>query len=38
MRYGVDKELEVVEVETRERPPMLSIPAYRAKFGRELTA
>jgi hypothetical protein len=25
-------------VEVRERPPMLDVPAYRAKFGRELTA
>jgi len=38
VRHGTDHRMEVVEVETRERPPMLSVPAYRAKFGRELTA
>ena len=38
VRYGVDKQMEAIQVETRERPPMLTIPAYRAKFGRELTA
>lgn len=27
-----------VSVDVRERPPMLSIPAYRAKFGREMSA
>ncbi len=27
-----------VDVEVRERPPMLTAPAYRTKFGRELTA
>lgn len=30
--------VEHVEVELRERPPMLTVPAYRAKFGREMTA
>jgi glucosyl-3-phosphoglycerate synthase len=29
---------ERVPVEVRERPPILSVPAYRAKFGRELSA
>ena len=38
VRYGIDKDLEIIEVETRERPPMLSVPAYRAKFGRARTA
>jgi glucosyl-3-phosphoglycerate synthase len=37
-RFGADHETVVVPVEVNERPPMLSIPAYRAKFGRELTA
>ena len=27
-----------VPVEVRERPPMRTIPAYRTRFGRELTA
>jgi glucosyl-3-phosphoglycerate synthase len=27
-----------VPVELRERPPMITVPAYRAKFGRELSA
>jgi len=38
VRYGTDNEPATVEVETRERPPMLTVPSYRAKFGRELTA
>lgn len=38
VRYGLDREREELDVETRERPPMLTVPAYRAKFGRELTA
>jgi glucosyl-3-phosphoglycerate synthase len=38
VRYGIDASMEEVGVETRERPPMIDIPAYRAKFGRELTA
>ena len=29
---------ERVAVEIRERPPMITVPAYRAKFGRELSA
>lgn len=28
----------LVPVESRERPPMITIPAYQEKFGRELTA
>jgi len=39
VRYGFeDHRTEIVEVETGERPPMLEVAAYRAKFGRELTA
>jgi glucosyl-3-phosphoglycerate synthase len=38
VRYGIDASREEVGVETRERPPMIDVPAYRAKFGRELTA
>ena len=38
VRYGMDKQSATVDVETRERPPMLTVPSYRAKFGRELTA
>jgi glucosyl-3-phosphoglycerate synthase len=38
VRHGIDKQPMEIEVEVRERPPMLSVPAYRAKFGRELTA
>jgi glucosyl-3-phosphoglycerate synthase len=37
-RFDVDLRTERVAVEVRERPPMLTIPAYRAKFGRELSA
>ena len=33
VRYDAHQEQERVPVEIRERPPMLSIPAYRAKFG-----
>ena len=38
VRYGIDASREGLGVETRERPPMIDVPAYRAKFGRELTA
>jgi glucosyl-3-phosphoglycerate synthase len=38
LRYGDDQRPERVAVEIRERPPMLTVPAYRAKFGRERTA
>jgi glucosyl-3-phosphoglycerate synthase len=38
VRFGTDGERELVPVEVRERPPMITIPAYRAKFNRELTA
>ncbi len=38
-RAGIERAgAEHVDVEVRERPPMLTVPAYRAKFGRELTA
>jgi len=38
-RAGIERgDPEHIGVEVRERPPMLTIPAYRAKFGRELTA
>ena len=37
-RAGIERGAEHVDVEARERPPMLTVPAYRAKFGRELTA
>jgi glucosyl-3-phosphoglycerate synthase len=30
--------VERVPIEVRERPPMIEVPAYRAKFGRELSA
>jgi glucosyl-3-phosphoglycerate synthase len=38
VRFSIDQQMEVIEVQTRERPPMRSIPAYRAKFGLERTA
>ena len=38
VHYGIDKQPATVDVETRERPAMLTVPSYRAKFGRELTA
>jgi hypothetical protein len=38
IRYTDLYEVDAVEVEARERPPMLTVAAYRAKFGRELTA
>jgi len=38
VRYDPHHEVESITVERRERPPMLEIPAYRAKFGRELSA
>ena len=38
VRTGLDGERELVPVEIRERPPMTTVPAYRAKFNRELTA
>jgi glucosyl-3-phosphoglycerate synthase len=38
VRFGAALEPERVAVELRERPPMLTVPAYAAKFGRERTA
>jgi glucosyl-3-phosphoglycerate synthase len=38
VRFGAEGERELVPVEVRERPPMITVPAYRAKFDRELTA
>jgi glucosyl-3-phosphoglycerate synthase len=38
VRYDEDLEPERVPVVVRERPPMVAVPAYRAKFGREETA
>jgi glucosyl-3-phosphoglycerate synthase len=38
VRYDDAQRPERVAVEIRERPPMVTVPAYRAKFGRELSA
>jgi glucosyl-3-phosphoglycerate synthase len=38
VRYDAHHQVESITVERRERPPMIDIPAYRAKFGRELSA
>ena len=38
VRYDDDQQPERVAVEVRERPPIVTVPAYRAKFGRELSA
>jgi glucosyl-3-phosphoglycerate synthase len=38
VRYDVHQQPERVAVEIRERPPMITLPAYRQKFGRELSA
>jgi glucosyl-3-phosphoglycerate synthase len=38
LRYDDDRHAQEIEVEIRERPPILSVPSYRAKFGRELSA
>jgi len=38
VRFDEEHEKVLVPVEARERPPMLTVPAYREKFGRELTA
>jgi glucosyl-3-phosphoglycerate synthase len=38
VRFDVDHHRVAVPVEVRERPPMRTVPAYRARFGRELTA
>jgi glucosyl-3-phosphoglycerate synthase len=36
--YDEDLRRHDVEIEVGERPPMITVPAYQAKFGRELTA
>jgi glucosyl-3-phosphoglycerate synthase len=38
LRYDDDRHAQTIEVEIRERPPIVSVPSYRAKFGRELSA
>jgi glucosyl-3-phosphoglycerate synthase len=38
VRVAPDGMRELVPVEVRERPPMTTVPAYRTKFDRELTA
>jgi glucosyl-3-phosphoglycerate synthase len=38
VRFTEDHRLERVDVAVRERPPMRTLPAYRAKFGLELSA
>jgi glucosyl-3-phosphoglycerate synthase len=38
VRYDDEQRAARVAVEIRERPPMVTIPAYRQKFGRELSA
>jgi hypothetical protein len=37
-RFGAELEPEAVAVSVTERPAMVSIPAYRARFGRTLSA
>jgi len=38
VRYDEAQHDQRVAVEIRERPPMVTVPAYRARFGRELSA
>ncbi len=38
VRYDDDQHAQRVAVEIRERPPIITVPSYRAKFGRELSA
>jgi glucosyl-3-phosphoglycerate synthase len=38
IRFDDHREIERVPIEIRERPPMITIPAYLTKFGRELSA
>jgi glucosyl-3-phosphoglycerate synthase len=38
VRFDDDHQRVDIPVEVRERPPMRTVPAYRARFGRELTA
>jgi len=37
-RFDAEHSVEHVEVNITERPPIIEIPAYRAEFGRELSA
>jgi glucosyl-3-phosphoglycerate synthase len=38
VRYDDDQHAQRIGVEIRERPPIVSVPSYRAKFERELSA
>jgi glucosyl-3-phosphoglycerate synthase len=38
VRYDDEQQPERVAVEIRERPPMITVPAYRARFSKELSA
>jgi glucosyl-3-phosphoglycerate synthase len=38
LRFDAEHAPEAVPVSVTERPPMVSIPAYRTRFGRELSA
>jgi glucosyl-3-phosphoglycerate synthase len=38
LRFDADNEPETLDVEVRERPPIITVPAYRQHHGRELTA
>ena len=38
LRFDADFEPEAVAVEVRERPPIVTVPAYRRNHGHELTA
>jgi glucosyl-3-phosphoglycerate synthase len=38
VRYDAQHHVDSIAIERRERPPMLDIASYRAKFSRELTA
>jgi glucosyl-3-phosphoglycerate synthase len=38
LRFDGDNEPEIVDVEVRERPPIITVPAYRQHHGRELSA
>jgi glucosyl-3-phosphoglycerate synthase len=38
VRYDDEQQPERVAVEIRERPPMITVPAYRARFRKELSA
>jgi glucosyl-3-phosphoglycerate synthase len=38
VRYDDEQQAQRIAVEIRERPPIVTVPAYRAKFQRELSA